>query len=146
MFNFSKPKTKETVQPAQPAPPTTTIATDTAFEGTIVTKHQVVVEGNFEGSIDAGELLIREKASVKGSVKCTVLVNKGIVIGPVTAERVLMEPTARIEGDLSYGRMVMRDGAFVGGKMMKISSVTNPDAPMPAIDGNMKVVNIAAAR
>lgn len=92
---------------------------DASMTGTLTFKDPVnlLINGRFEGSLDAkGNLSIGEKAQVKATIQGESITIAGTVNGNVTATgRVELLSTARMTGKLSSPRVVMHEGAVLGG-------------------------------
>ena len=83
------------------------------------------VQGDLMAVRDAPSLLvIGAKAKVIGKVNAEHVIIVGEVVGPVMCTGLLeLQPTARIEGDISYQLLEMHPGAVVEGELkpLKIS-------------------------
>ncbi len=86
------------------------------------------VQGDLMAVRDAPSLLVvGAKAKVIGKVNAEHVIIVGEVIGPVLCTGLLeLQPTARIEGDISYQLLEMHPGAVVEGELrpLKMSDKT----------------------
>ena len=74
-------------------------------------------------------LSVSEIGSIEGSVEVPNVILQGQVRGDIrAAERVVLGPTARVEGDVYYGIIEMTLGAQITGKLVRLS----PPAAAPA--------------
>ena len=83
------------------------------------------IDGKVEGSIEVGDhvLMVGARASVKANLVAKSILISGTVIGNVTAtERLDLQATGSVEGDISSPRLVMVDGAVVRGKVDAIGN------------------------
>jgi cytoskeletal protein CcmA (bactofilin family) len=87
-------------------------------EGRITSSQDLRIDGKVEGTIEVGShtLIVGAQAVVKASLAAKSIVISGEVIGNVTAtERIDLQATGSIDGDVSAPRLVMVDGAVVRG-------------------------------
>jgi cytoskeletal protein CcmA (bactofilin family) len=74
-------------------------------------------------------LSVSEIGSIDGSVEVPNVILQGQVRGDIrAAERVVLGPTARVEGDVYYGIIEMTLGAQITGKLVRLA----PPAPAAA--------------
>lgn len=87
--------------------------------GTISGTGQITVDGRVQGSIDGkNEVVIAARGRVDASVHGRAVVIAGKVIGDTTAdEKIELEPTAEVDGDITAPRILIRDGATFRGKV-----------------------------
>lgn len=86
------------------------------------------VQGDLMALRDAPSLLvIGAKAKVVGKVNAEHVIIVGEVIGPVMCTGLLeLQPTARIEGDISYQLLEMHPGAVVEGELKPLKMSEKP--------------------
>jgi cytoskeletal protein CcmA (bactofilin family) len=86
------------------------------------------VQGDLMALRDAPSLLvIGAKARVIGKVNADHVIIVGEVIGPVMCTGLLeLQPTARIEGDISYQLLEMHPGAVVEGELKPLKMSEKP--------------------
>jgi cytoskeletal protein CcmA (bactofilin family) len=109
-------------------------------EGKITSAQDLRIDGKVEGTIEVGNhgLIIGASAAVKADLAARTILICGAVIGNVTAaERLDVQATASVEGDLTAPRLVMIEGALVKGKIetrgTRVSKIRNADGgPAPA--------------
>jgi cytoskeletal protein CcmA (bactofilin family) len=91
-----------------------------AVEGKITSTQDLRIDGKVDGTIEVGNhaLVIGANAAVKANLIARSIVISGTVTGNVTAsERVDVQATASVEGDVRSPRLVMVEGAVVKGKV-----------------------------
>ena len=89
-------------------------------EGRITSSQDLRIDGRVEGTIEVGDhvLMIGARAAVKANLVAKSILISGTVIGNVTAtDRLDLQATASIEGDISSPRLVMVEGAVVKGRV-----------------------------
>ena len=85
-------------------------------EGKITSAQDLRIDGKVDGTIEVGNhgLIIGASADIKAK---SILIS-GTVKGNITArERVDLQSTSSVEGDISAPRLVMVEGAVVKGKV-----------------------------
>jgi cytoskeletal protein CcmA (bactofilin family) len=91
------------------------------IEGRIVSQENLTIDGHVDGTIEVGgehSLMIGAGAEVKADLNAKAITVSGTVKGNLSAtERVVLQPTASIDGDISTPRLMMADGAVVKGKV-----------------------------
>jgi cytoskeletal protein CcmA (bactofilin family) len=90
------------------------------IEGRIVSQENLTIDGEVEGTIEVGDhsLMIGPGATVKADLIAKTVTVSGAVTGNVTAsERVVLQPSASVDGDITTPRLAMADGAVVTGKV-----------------------------
>lgn len=94
--------------------------TDTILvEGALSGTGQITVDGRVRGSIDgANEVVIAARGRVEASVHGRAVVIEGRVIGDITADdKIELETTAEVDGDITAPRILIKDGATFRGKV-----------------------------
>lgn len=109
------------------APPTTAsrqalsafIDHGSEFEGKLSFKDTVRIDGCFRGEISSeNTLVVGETGEIFANVRSRTVVIAGSVTGDVVAsERLVLQKTARLEGDVQAGSLQMEDGAVLNGRI-----------------------------
>ena len=90
------------------------------IEGRITSSQDLRIDGRVEGTVEVGDhvLMVGARAAVKANLVAKSILISGTVIGNVTAtDRLDLQATGSVEGDISSPRLVMIDGAVVSGKV-----------------------------
>ena len=90
------------------------------IEGRITSSQDLRIDGSVEGTIEVGDhgLTVGARAAVKANLVARSILISGTVIGNVTAtDRLDLQATGSVEGDISTPRLVMADGAVVKGRV-----------------------------
>jgi cytoskeletal protein CcmA (bactofilin family) len=90
------------------------------IEGRITSSQDLRIDGKVEGTIEVGDhlLIVGARAAVKADLVARSILISGAVIGNVIAtDRLDLQATGSVEGDISTPRLVMVDGAVVKGKV-----------------------------
>ncbi|HEY2275054.1 MAG TPA: polymer-forming cytoskeletal protein [Steroidobacteraceae bacterium] len=78
-------------------------------------------------------LTVSETGSIDGSVEVPNVILQGQVRGDIhAAERVVLGPTARVEGNVYYGVIEMTLGAQILGKLVRLATPAAAEAPARA--------------
>ena len=100
--------------------PETIIAPSVKVEGDLVSQGNVLIEGIVEGSLRTErDLRVGERARISADVSATNATVAGEVRGNIViAEKLELEPTARIFGDVKTKIFIVSNGAMVNGKIV----------------------------
>ena len=108
-----------------PSPPTMTTTSanrrmSVSAPGRIVSAETLNIDGSVEGTIEVGDhnLNIGPGAAVKADLIAKTVSISGAVTGNVMAsEKVNLQPTGSVDGDITTPRLVMADGAIIKGRV-----------------------------
>jgi len=90
-----------------------------AIEGKIVSNQDIRIDGHVSGSIEVGqhELVLGPGAELKANVNARAALIGGRVEGDVTAtERIQIQSTGVLLGDVVAPRLIIQDGGMLRGK------------------------------
>ena len=91
----------------------------TSFEGLLIFKESLCIQGKFKGTIQASGDLIVDKGAVVEADRITVasLIVYGTVVGAVhAADKIDLLPGAEVKGDLTAARLRISDGVLFEGQ------------------------------
>ena len=91
------------------------ISGDVTMRGNVNSAGEIQFDGELEGDIKAGSLIIGEQASVKGEVVCETVTVRGRVEGGIRAKSVSLASTAEIRGDILHSSLSVETGAHFEG-------------------------------
>ena len=119
----------------------TIIGKGTSIEGSMSVTQSVRIDGSFKGTLNATDTLIvgatGELSDVSVSVKNAML--GGNIKGNITASnKVTLESTSRLEGDLTAKLLVIEEGALFSGNC---KSGDNSAQQRPAQDESRKYLD-----
>ena len=104
-----------------------------AFSGSLHIEGDVC--GDITASAEASELSIGKGGRVQGAISAGHVTIAGAVTGSVQALGLVLLPSARVHGDISYIALDMRPGASVVGRLLpKLPTATSPVPLMPVAD------------
>lgn len=132
-------KVKNVVPEAEKHKITSLIAKTAKFRGDMLLEESVYIKGSILGNVvisgDDMVLSLAEGALIQGNVKVDVIVVSGTVVGNIEAKLVKLHATARIEGDITYQRILVDDGATINSSnMVKVSGQTHTEQTLEVIN------------
>lgn len=102
------------------------------IKGELSASEDLTLYGQMEGSVTLPEhtLTIAPNADIKAAINANAVVILGAVTGNVTArERVEIQTTGSVAGDVTSPRLSMADGGCLSGKvLMPQSPIANPSS------------------
>ncbi len=135
---FGKPKEHSgsgRLQPleaeTQPSKQRTVLSNGTVIRGKISSNDHLVIDGQIEGSITVkNTVTVGKNGQVQADVTATTLNVHGKIIGDVVAtDRVAIEPTGSIEGNIHSPKLMINEGAHFRGNIdmtQKSAAVERP--------------------
>ena len=90
------------------------------IEGRITSREDLIIDGEVKGAIELGEhsLTIGAGAAVTADLAAKSIIISGAVTGNVVArDRVDLQTTGSVDGDIIAPRLFMADGATIRGKL-----------------------------
>ena len=92
------------------------IGEDLTIRGNVTSKGELQVDGEIEGDIRCGSLLLGDKPKVTGSVAAEDVVVCGHIVGSVRALRITLQAQSHVEGDIFHHSLAIEQGAYFEGK------------------------------
>ena len=133
MSIFTKPPTEKVTMRSEP--PTSdaglsVIASGMKIVGDIESTGVVKIEGLVEGAIrGARQLLLGRQGTVRGDIRAQEVVIGGSVVGTIVAEeRVEIQGTSSVQGDIYTKSIVVLEGGMINGSVRMGEAVTPPRA------------------
>jgi cytoskeletal protein CcmA (bactofilin family) len=117
----------------------TVLGGNCAYTGALTATAGVRIDGSFDGTIEVnGPLVIGEGARVVAeSIRATTAVVAGSVKGNILADKVEIQRTGRIYGDLNVISFVTEEGAILRGSVtMRDESDLSDDTQPMTLAGN----------
>ena len=112
------------------------IGEDLTITGNVTSKGEIQVDGEIQGDIHCGSLLLGDKSQVIGSVIAEDIVVRGRVVGSIRGLRVTLQAQSHVEGDIFHQSLAIEQGAYFEGKSRR------SDDPLAEI----KAAPVAASR
>jgi cytoskeletal protein CcmA (bactofilin family) len=111
------------------------ISADLTIIGNLISQGVVQVDGEVLGDLHATVILVGENARVTGNVVATEVTVRGTVQGSVRGNRVLLQSTSKVEGDVFHQQLGIEQGAFFEGKSRRVENPTagvqRPEITLP---------------
>ena len=111
----------------------TIIGEDLTIKGNVLSKGEIQVDGEIEGDIRCGSLLLGDKSKVTGSVAAEDVVVRGHLVGSITGLRITLQGQSHVEGDIFHQSLAIEQGAYFEGKSRRSD---NPLAEIKAPGAN----------
>ncbi|HET7604451.1 MAG TPA: polymer-forming cytoskeletal protein [Sphingomicrobium sp.] len=92
------------------------IGEDLSITGNVTSKGEIQVDGEIQGDIHCGSLLLGDKSQVMGSVIAEDVVVRGRVTGSIRGLRVTLQAQSHVEGDIFHQSLAIEQGAYFEGK------------------------------
>jgi cytoskeletal protein CcmA (bactofilin family) len=92
------------------------IGEDLTIRGNVTSKGEVQLDGEIEGEIRCGSLLLGDKGQVMGGVAAEDVVVRGRIIGSIRGLRVTLQAQCHVEGDIFHQGLSIEQGAYFEGK------------------------------
>ena len=84
--------------------------------GNVASKGEIQVDGEIQGDIHCGSLLLGDTAQVVGGIIAEDIIVRGRVVGSITGLRVTLQAQSHIEGDIIHQSLAIEQGAYFEGK------------------------------
>ena len=92
------------------------IGEDLTIRGNVISKGEIQVDGEIEGDIRCGSLLLGDKSKVTGGVAAEDVVVRGHLVGSITGLRITLQGQSHVEGDIFHQSLAIEQGAYFEGK------------------------------
>ena len=92
------------------------IGEDLAIRGNVTSKGEIQVDGEVEGDIRCGSLLLGDKSQVTGGVAAEDVVVRGHIVGSIRGLRITLQAQSHVEGDVFHESLAIEQGAYFEGK------------------------------
>ena len=92
------------------------IGEDLSISGNVTSKGEIQVDGEIQGDINCGSLLLGDRSHVTGGVIAEDIVVRGRVVGSIRGLRVTLQAQSHVEGDIYHQSLAIEQGAYFEGK------------------------------
>ena len=112
----------------------TVIGADTVIKGEMTAENRARIFGRFEGTIKAkGQVEVADKATCQADVEAKIVQIDGGMQGNITAlEKIQLNASAKMKGDVLATKLVVSDGACVDGHFKVGPDAVKKGAGQPA--------------
>jgi cytoskeletal protein CcmA (bactofilin family) len=119
------------------------IGEDLTIVGNVTSKGEIQVDGQIQGDVNCGSLLLGDKSQITGGVTAEDVVVRGHVMGAIRGLRVTLQSQSHVEGDIYHQSLAIEQGAYFEGKSRRSD---NPLAePKSAAEAASKDVRLDAS-
>lgn len=116
MFKTKKAAEAVPVRPAKKGGSFSVIGADVTIVGDLVTGENLQVNGRIDGDVRCGTLHQGASGTIAGNIVAEEARLAGLVDGTVSAGLLILEPSARVTGDVQYETLSIESGAKVDGR------------------------------
>ncbi len=116
-----------------------------SIKGDLTGNEDIVIEGTVEGKVNLpdGQLTIGAAGTVKGEIQAKAVVIVGRVVGNVSGlERIEVQGSGVVEGDVAAPRLIVAEGAVLNGTIAMGSQASGSAAstapPLPPAAGGVR--------
>jgi cytoskeletal protein CcmA (bactofilin family) len=102
------------------------IGEDLIITGNVVSKGEIQIDGEVQGDVHCGSLLLGDKSQITGGVVAEDVVVRGRIVGSIRGLRVTLQAQSHVEGDIYHQSLAIEQGAYFEGKSRR------SDDPMAA--------------
>src|SRR5215470_10859751 len=92
------------------------IGEDLMITGNVTSKGEIQVDGEIQGDVQCGSLLLGDKSQITGCVLAEDVVVRGRVLGSIRGLRVTLQAQSHVEGDIYHQSLAIEQGAYFEGK------------------------------
>jgi cytoskeletal protein CcmA (bactofilin family) len=120
--------------------------------GNVASKGEIQVDGEIQGDIHCGSLLLGDTAQVVGGVIAEDIVVRGRVVGSIRGVRVTLQAQSHIEGDIIHQSLAIEQGAYFEGKSRRTDNpleevkASSAGSPRPVTSRRTSIRNLTTRR
>lgn len=92
------------------------IGPDLAITGNLETTGEVRIEGDVQGDVHAGRIVVGAQGRVVGDLLADEIVIGGVVQGSIRGNSLTFQGASHIEGDVYHRKLAIEQGAYFEGK------------------------------
>jgi cytoskeletal protein CcmA (bactofilin family) len=108
------------------------IGEDLTVTGNVLSRGEVQVDGQIQGDVHCSSLIVGEKAQITGGIVADDVVVRGQVMGSIRGNRVTLQASSHVEGDVFHKSLAIEQGAYFEGKSRRSE---DPIATAPKLEG-----------
>ncbi len=102
----------------------TIISSDLTIIGNVVSKGQVTLDGTIQGDMHCASLVVGENGEIDGGIIANEVVVHGRVTGAIRGDRVMLQKTAHVEGDIFHQEIGIEMGTLFDGTLKRTDKPT----------------------
>ena len=101
------------------------IGSDLTIMGNLESRGEVTIEGIVQGDIHCAMLLVGDGAQITGGILAEEVVVRGRVMGSIRGNKVTLQSSSHVEGDVFHKSLAIEQGAFFEGKSRRSEDPMN---------------------
>ena len=113
-------------------------AADLRVSGEVTSKGDLDVFGHVEGAVSVRELVVARDASVEGRVRAVSAGIAGHIDGHLESDRVAIESTGRMDGDVAYRTLSMVVGGILNAHCAPVEGAAATAEVQPSGSGRAR--------
>lgn len=110
------PNSRPAQQPRRATGVASVIGPDLSITGNLESTGEVQIDGELQGDVHAGRIVVGEQAMITGALIADEIVIGGNVQGSIRGNNVTFQAASRIEGDVFHKTLTIEQGAYFEGK------------------------------
>ena len=116
----------------------TIISADLTIIGDVISKGKVTLDGDIQGDMHCASLVVGENGDINGGIVANEVVVLGRVIGAIRGDKVMLQSTAHVEGDIFHQGIGIEMGAVFDGTLRRTENPTAAMATPEEVKARMK--------
>lgn len=116
----------------------TIISADLTIIGDVISKGKVTLDGDIQGDMHCASLVVGENGDINGGIVANEVVVLGRVIGAIRGDKVMLQSTAHVEGDIFHQGIGIEMGAVFDGTLRRTENPTAAMATPDEVKARMK--------
>lgn len=100
------------------------IGPDLIVTGNLETQGELLIDGDVQGDVYAGRIVISQQARVVGELVADEIVIGGEVSGSIRGNNVTFQTASRVEGEVYHRKLAIEQGAYFEGKSRRSEDPT----------------------
>jgi len=104
--------------------PKSVIGPDLTIMGNLHSSGEVQVDGEVQGDLHGTHVVVGEKARITGGIIAQEIVVRGHVMGSIRGNKVMLQASSHVEGDVHHKSLAIEQGAYFEGKSRRSEDPT----------------------
>lgn len=131
--SYTPPSTPQTFSNTSSSSSMTQISSSSTIEGNMKVDGDVRIDGVVKGTVSSkGKVVVGSTGKIEGDILCQHAEISGLVNGKLKiADILFLKSSARVDGDIQTGKLVMESGVQFNGNCSMGSVATVPSSAQP---------------
>ena len=109
------------------------LGADLVIKGDITANAELHIDGQIEGDITCSGLVQGEASAIHGSIRAQTAKLAGVVRGGIEVAQLVVQKTARIQGDVKYEVLTIEQGAQIDGRLSHGIELVEAETPLTLV-------------